>query len=103
MHTTTLQTKVYNDQKPGTSGLRKPVKIFQQEHYTENFIQSIFEVFKEDQLNGTLVVGGDGRYYCKEAVQIIIQIAVANGVSSLNSAKFNSTFLNNTLAKFSYH
>ncbi|XP_014296482.1 phosphoglucomutase isoform X2 [Microplitis demolitor] len=82
MYSTIIPTKVYYDQKPGTSGLRKPVKTFQQEHYTENFIQSIFEVLK-DNLNGALVVGGDGRYYCKEAVEKIIRIAAANGIKQL--------------------
>ncbi|XP_034946971.1 phosphoglucomutase [Chelonus insularis] len=78
-----IKTKIYDDQKPGTSGLRKSVKVFQQEHYTENFIQAIFTAL-EDQITGsTLVVGGDGRYYGKEAVQKIIRIAAANGVRKL--------------------
>ncbi|XP_043270465.1 phosphoglucomutase [Venturia canescens] len=78
-----ITTKIFEGQKPGTSGLRKAVKVFQQEHYTENFIQSIFEAVG-DQLNGcTLVVGGDGRYYVKDVVQKIIRMAAANGVSKL--------------------
>ncbi|KAA1470218.1 phosphoglucomutase [Dentipellis sp. KUC8613] len=76
-----IPTKPFEGQKPGTSGLRKRVKIFQQQHYTENFIQSIFDAIP---LKGaTLVVGGDGRYYSPEVVQIILQIASANGVAKL--------------------
>ncbi|KAK0180895.1 hypothetical protein PV327_003229 [Microctonus hyperodae] len=83
MSTTVVQTKIYDDQKPGTSGLRKSVKIFQQEHYTENFIQAILDAL-DDKLTGcTLVVGGDGRYYGKDAVSKIIKIAAANGVGKL--------------------
>lgn len=81
MSTCVVPTKIYDGQKPGTSGLRKAVKIFQQEHYTENFIQAILSALDNKLINSTLVVGGDGRYYSKEAVQIIIKIAAANGVS----------------------
>ena len=76
---TTVQTKNYEGQKPGTSGLRKKVTVFQQEHYTENFIQATL-----DSVNAagfTLVVGGDGRYYGKEVIQLIAKIGAANGVS----------------------
>ena len=72
-----VQTTTFKDQKPGTSGLRKRVKVFQQQHYTENFIQSIFNA---TTIGDTLVVGGDGRYYLKEAIQTIIRMGVANGV-----------------------
>jgi len=83
----TVNTHVYEGQKPGTSGLRKAVKIFQQEHYTENFVQAILHAL-DDQLSGcTLVVGGDGRFYGKEAVNKIIRIAAANGVRSLSQFK----------------
>ncbi|KAF8269854.1 hypothetical protein EI94DRAFT_1771132 [Lactarius quietus] len=76
-----ISTKPFDGQKPGTSGLRKRVKIFQQEHYTENFVQAIFDAIP---LTGsTLVVGGDGRYYSPEVVQIILKIASANGVSKV--------------------
>ncbi|XP_014488664.1 PREDICTED: phosphoglucomutase [Dinoponera quadriceps] len=79
----TVNTRVYDDQKPGTSGLRKAVKVFQQEHYTENFVQAILHALG-DQLPGcTLVVGGDGRFYGREAVMKIIRIAAANGVGKL--------------------
>ncbi|MBL1258304.1 alpha-D-glucose phosphate-specific phosphoglucomutase [Methylocystis sp. Sn-Cys] len=73
-----IATTPYQDQRPGTSGLRKKVPVFQQRHYVENFVQSIF-----DSLEGfegqTLVVGGDGRYYNREAIQKILKIAAANG------------------------
>lgn len=74
----TISTNPYTDQKPGTSGLRKKVPVFQQENYAENFIQSIF-----DSLDGyagkSLVIGGDGRFYNREVIQIAIKMAAANG------------------------
>lgn len=76
-----VNTTPYEGQKPGTSGLRKKVKVFLQENYTENFIQSILDANKDSIVGSTLVVGGDGRYLLKEVVQRIIQISAANGVS----------------------
>ncbi len=74
----TVDTTPFDGQKPGTSGLRKKVKAFAQPHYLENFVQSIF-----DSLDGfagqALVVGGDGRYYNRTAVQVILKMAAAAG------------------------
>ncbi|WVF68735.1 hypothetical protein IAT40_003507 [Kwoniella sp. CBS 6097] len=79
----TVQTKAYSGQKPGTSGLRKKVKIFQQEHYTENFIQATLSAIPGGPEGKTLVVGGDGRYFSPEAVQIILRISAANGIKHI--------------------
>lgn len=78
MNIQTISTTPFNDQKPGTSGLRKKVPVFQQAHYLENFVQSIFDSLEGYQ-GQTLVVGGDGRYYNREAIQIILKMAAANG------------------------
>ncbi|MCW8935130.1 MAG: alpha-D-glucose phosphate-specific phosphoglucomutase [Gammaproteobacteria bacterium] len=78
MNIKTINTTPFKDQRPGTSGLRKKVKVFQQEHYLENFVQSIFNAL-EGYKGQTLVVGGDGRFYNREALQIIVKMAAANG------------------------
>jgi phosphoglucomutase len=78
MQTRTVATTPYDDQKPGTSGLRKRVQAFRQPHYLENFVQSVFDTISAPQ-GATLVLGGDGRYYNREAIQIILGIAAANG------------------------
>lgn len=75
------ETSPIEGQKPGTSGLRKKVTVFKQPNYLENFVQSTFSALSSDKVNGaTLVVSGDGRYYSKDAIQIIIKMAAANGV-----------------------
>ena len=79
----TIETKPFQDQKPGTSGLRKKVTVFQQPHYTENFIQSILDAIPEGSQGSTLVIGGDGRFYNDVVIQLIIKIAAANGVKKL--------------------
>ncbi|HXU92283.1 MAG TPA: alpha-D-glucose phosphate-specific phosphoglucomutase [Gallionella sp.] len=73
-----VATTPYTDQKPGTSGLRKRVPIFKQPHYLENFVQSIFDTIEAPK-GATLVLGGDGRYYNREAIQVILKMAAANG------------------------
>lgn len=81
--TTIVETQPFSGQKPGTSGLRKKVTVFQQEHYTENFIQAIMDSIPEGCTGATLVIGGDGRYFNSEVIQKIIQIGCANGVKKL--------------------
>lgn len=78
MHVSVVTAHPFNDQKPGTSGLRKKVSVFQQQHYLENFVQSIFDSINVPQ-GATLTLGGDGRYYNREAIQIILKMAAANG------------------------
>lgn len=78
MSTQTIITQPFGDQKPGTSGLRKRVTVFQQPHYLENFVQSIFDAVKAPA-GAALVLGGDGRFYNVEAIQIILKMAAANG------------------------
>src|SRR5215207_8964501 len=83
----TVQTPPFEGQRPGTSGLRKKTRVFMQPGYLENFVQSVFDAVRADVPDGfgaeTLVVGGDGRYYNREAVQTIIRMAAANGFRSL--------------------
>ncbi len=78
MNITPRPTTPYADQKPGTSGLRKKVTVFQQPNYLENFVQALFDSL-EGYSGQTLVVGGDGRYYNRQATQIILKMAAANG------------------------
>ena len=78
MPVNTIATTPFEDQRPGTSGLRKKVQVFQQPHYLENFVQSVFDALEGFQ-GETLVIGGDGRYYNRAAAQIILKMAAANG------------------------
>ncbi|WP_020401415.1 alpha-D-glucose phosphate-specific phosphoglucomutase [Kordiimonas gwangyangensis] len=77
-----IATTPFPGQKPGTSGLRKKVRQFKEPHYLENFVQCIFDGVG-DMEGATLVLGGDGRYYNREAVQIILKMAAANGVTKM--------------------
>lgn len=79
---TTIQTRPFEDQLPGTSGLRKKVRRFQEPGYLENFVQSIFDTIGPCR-GKTLVIGGDGRFYNREAIQTIVRMAVANGFGKL--------------------
>jgi phosphoglucomutase len=74
----TVTTTPFTDQKPGTSGLRKKVRVFAQPHYAENFVQSVFDSL-EGFAGQTLVVGGDGRYLNREVIQTVLKMAAANG------------------------
>jgi phosphoglucomutase len=81
-----VETKPFDGQKPGTSGLRKKVPVFQQPHYTENFIQSLFNVL-DGREGKSLVVGGDGRYHNRTVIETVVRMAAANGFSEVITAR----------------
>ena len=78
-----VKTSPFADQRPGTSGVRKKTRVFMQPGYLENFVQSVFDAVREDCPDGfgdrTLVVGGDGRFYNRPAIQLIVRMAAASG------------------------
>src|SRR5438445_4932072 len=74
----TIKTQAYAGQRPGTSGLRKKVAVFQQPGYLENFVQAIFDSL-EGSAGQTLVLGGDGRYFNRAAIHTILRMAAAHG------------------------
>jgi len=82
----TVATSPIDGQAPGTSGLRKKTKVFMAPNYLANYVQSVFNTLYDEKVpvkGGTLVVSGDGRYWNKEAIQIIIKMAIANGVARI--------------------
>lgn len=87
----TIRTTPFSDQRPGTSGLRKKTRVFTQPHYLENFVQAALNAVRAgesaDLAHQTLVVGGDGRYYNRTAIQKIVRIAAGNGVGRLLVAR----------------
>lgn len=83
---TKVPTAPIEGQKPGTSGLRKKTAVFMEGNYLHNFVQAVFSTVKSlgaDVESKTLLIGGDGRYYNPEAIQIIIKMAIANGVTRI--------------------
>lgn len=77
-----IKTTAYNDMKMGTAGLRKKSKVVLQENYLENFVQSVFNAI--GGVEGlTFILGGDGRYYNKIAIQKIMKMAAANGMKKM--------------------
>ncbi|HET8552449.1 MAG TPA: alpha-D-glucose phosphate-specific phosphoglucomutase [Gammaproteobacteria bacterium] len=79
MHAQVVATRPFDDQKAGTAGLRKRVSVFQQPHYLENFLQAVFDCMPE-MAGATIVVGGDGRYFNRQAINTLLRLAAANGV-----------------------
>jgi phosphoglucomutase len=78
-----VPTKPYEGQKTGTSGLRKKTKVFMQENYLANWVQSTFNALGGEIKGKTLALGGDGRYFNKQAAQIIIKLAAGNGLKKV--------------------
>ncbi|KAK4105953.1 Phosphoglucomutase, first 3 domain-containing protein [Parathielavia hyrcaniae] len=83
MDVKTVDFTPFTDQKPGTSGLRKKVTVFQQPHYSEAFVASILLSIPEGVEGAFLVIGGDGRYWNPEVIQLIAKIGAGYGVKKL--------------------
>lgn len=81
-----VPTRAFADQRPGTAGLRKRVAVFKQPNYLENFIQAVFDA-APDLKGGSLVLGGDGRYWSREAITKALRVIAANGVAKVSIAK----------------
>lgn len=81
-HVATVETVPFPDQRPGTSGLRKPVAVFTRPNYLETYLQSILDAVRDEGAR-SLVIGGDGRFFNREAIQICIKMAMANGYQKL--------------------
>ncbi len=78
----TVSIEPFDGQKPGTSGLRKKTRVFQQPHYLESFVQAVWNAI--DGVQGkTLIVGGDGRYLNDTAIQVILRMAAASGAAKV--------------------
>ncbi|MBV7434859.1 alpha-D-glucose phosphate-specific phosphoglucomutase [Cardiobacteriaceae bacterium TAE3-ERU3] len=81
MKTQHISTTPFTDQRPGTSGLRKPVQHFRQPNYSENFLQAVFDTLG---IHGkTIVIGGDGRFFNSTVIKAAIRMAVAQGAHKL--------------------
>ncbi len=81
-HTIVQLDAPFTDQKPGTSGLRKSSQQFEQPHYLESFIEAVFRTLPGVQ-GGTLVLGGDGRYGNRRAIDVILRMGAAHGLSKV--------------------
>lgn len=81
----TVQTSPYDDQRPGTSGLRKKTSVFESKrNYLQNFTQSVLSsIDLRDRQGCTMVLGSDGRYFSRTAIETIVQMAAANGIGRL--------------------
>lgn len=83
MNVKKVPTQPIEGQKTGTSGLRKKTAVFMSENYLANWVQSLFSSLGEDLKGATIGLGGDGRYFSKEAAQEIIKLAAGNGVKKV--------------------
>ena len=79
----TVATEPIEGQKTGTSGLRKKTAVFVSKHYLDNWIQSLFNSLGDELTGKTIGLGGDGRFFCKEAAQVILKLAAGNGVKKV--------------------